>query len=61
MSPQRLFDLVANANSADFCVLGGFYTLGTLWTNQIARFFKLLYILNHYTVFCNSLHKDRML
>ena len=29
-------------------------------TNQIARFFKLLYPLNRLAIFCNSLHKDRM-
>ena len=29
-----------------------------LSTNQIARFFKLLYPLNRLTVFCNFLHED---
>ena len=27
--------------------------------NQIARFFKLVYLLNHLTVFCNFLHDGR--
>ena len=29
-----------------------------LSTNQNARFFKLLYLLNHLTVFCSFLHED---
>ena len=29
-----------------------------LSTKQIARFFKLLYLLNRLTVFCNFLHED---
>ena len=30
-----------------------------LSANQIARFFKLVYLLNHLTVFCNFLHDGR--
>ena len=30
-----------------------------LSANQIVRFFKLVYLLNHLTVFCNFLHDGR--
>ena len=50
--------LCANAISGKTLILEIY--MQKLSTNQIAQFFKLLYLLNRSTVFYNFLHKDRI-
>ena len=49
----------ANPISGKILILEIYY-MWKLSTNQIIWFFKLLYLLNHLTVFYNFLHKDRI-